>query len=198
MSIRFLLTISAGAMLAAASPASAAFTINFANYLGADNPLVVPTTDGNTVTFDSPSGAGTFDVEDTNGVFAGFNAGLVDFNYSTITFVGDTLTVSFANPIAGGVTFPFAIEDAFENFGSDFLTISSNNGVTAVANGSPDTLALQNPEGVAYINAPGATELTITSANPYAIGNVDVPEPMTLSVLGFAFAGLAAARRRRA
>ena len=53
-------------------------------------------------------------------------------------------------------------------------------------------------EGAIYDLAPDLTSLTITSANPYAIGDVNVPEPMTLSVLGVGLAGLAAARRRRA
>lgn len=202
MSFRYLLSMTAGAMLAAASPASAAFTINFANYLGDANPLVVPTTDGNAVTFDSPSGPGTFDVENTNGVFNGFNAGLGDF----LSFSGDTLTISFVVPIAGGVLFPFGIEDASFGAGvdsNDFMTATSNTGVTVIANGIADGTILDEPEGQLYINAPGATSLTITSGasgdlNPFAIGDINVPEPFSLSILGIGLAGLAAARRRRA
>jgi len=192
MSLRFALLAAEAATIIAAGPASAAFTIDFADYSGDANPLTIPTTDGNTATFDSPAGASTFTVENTNGLFTGFTTGLGDY----LSFAGDTLTIAFANPIQGGVTLPFGIEDAFGGVGADFLTVTSNSGVTVVANTTLDNLAFPEPEGSAYINAPGATELTITSANPYAIGSVDVPEPVTLSTFGVALAGLAAARRR--
>jgi hypothetical protein len=199
MSFRFVLLTAGGAMLSAASPAFADFTVNFATLIGQSNPLVVPTSDGNTVTFDSPSGPATFFVTDNGGLFRGFDAGLGD----SFSFSGDTLTISFANPIEAGVSFPFGIEDAFEANGDDFLTITSNTGVSVVANGTPDGLTLDEPEGNAYIDAPGATQLTITSgipanSNTYAIGDLTVPEPVTLSILGVGLAGVVAARRRRA
>lgn len=200
MSFRIVLVAAAGVMLSAAAPASAAFTINFATLVGSSNPFAVPTSDGNTVTFDSPSGPGTFTVEDS-GLFQDFAAGLGDY----LSVSGDTLTMTFSHAINGGVMFPFGIEDASFGFGldsNDFVTATSNTGVTAVANGVADTTILGEPEGLLYINAPGATSLTITSGaagdlNQFAIGNVNVPEPFTLSVLGVGFAGLAAARRRR-
>ncbi len=198
MSFRFSLVVPAVAMLAAGSSAHAAYTIDFATLIGDSNPVAVGTPDGNTVTFDSPSGPGTFSVANT-GAYQGFGAGLGDY----LSFSGDILTIGFANPIAGPVSFPFGIEDAFESNGDDFLTIASDTGVSVVANGTPDTLTLQEPEGTAYIDAPGARELTITSgipanSNPFAIGNVTVPEPFSLSILGAGLASLAVVRRRRA
>jgi hypothetical protein len=194
MSFRFVCVAAAGALLAAASPASAAFTLSFSGLVGSSNPLSVPTADGNTVTFDSPSGPATFSVGSTTGLFNGFSTGLGDY----ASFVGDTLTITFAKPLGGSLTMPFGIEDAFGTFGGDFLTITPNVGAAIVASGVLDSLTLSEPEGTAYINAPGATELTITSANPFAIGGVSVPEPITLSILGMGLAGLGAARRRRA
>jgi hypothetical protein len=197
----------AGAILSAASPASAAFTINWATLNGASTtaPLVVPTTDGNTATFTStinPNNAGisagTFNVANT-GLFDGFTYGLGD----TLSYYGDTLTITFANAIAGSVSFAFGIEDLFGGYGNDFLTVSSNTGVTAIAATALDSNLFSEPEGNAYIDAPGATVLTITSgipnttnSNPFEIGNVNVPEPISLTILGVGVAGLIAARRR--
>jgi len=193
----FLAMAATGALLSAAQPASAAFTVNFGTLAGDASPVTVPTSDGNSVTFDSPSGPGTFTVANT-GFYQSFGEGLGDY----ASFSGDTLTLTFANPIAGGVSFPFGLEDFGALFGNDYLTVSSNTGVTIVANAALDTAPLPVPEGMAYINAPGATQLTITSgipanSNPFAIGNVSVPEPFTLSVLGVGLAGLTAVRRRR-
>jgi PEP-CTERM motif len=207
MSFRsILLAAAAGATLSAASPASANFTIDWATMNGdtTASPLVVPASDGNTATFTSTANpnnggfGGTFAVSDT-GFYDGFTYGLGD----SLSFYGDTLTISFANPIAGGVSFPFGIEDAFGLFGGDFLTISSNTGVTAIATTALDGGTLDEPEGNAYIDAPGATVLTITSgpsaagSNPFDIGDVTVPEPISLSIFGVGLAGLTAARRRR-
>jgi hypothetical protein len=203
MSFRFVLAAATGAMLAAASPASASYTINFGSLMGSANPFSTGIVDGNTVTFDSPSGANTFFVEDP-GLYVSFGAGLGDYLSSS----GDTLTLTFAHPILGPVTFPFGIEDASFGLGvdsNDFVTAVSNTGVTIVANGVADGTFLDSPEGTLSINAPGATVLTITSGAagnllPFAIGNVtlDIPEPISLSILGVGLAGLTAVRRRRA
>lgn len=193
MSFRCMLVMTVGAMLAAAAPASA-YTINFGGLIGSENPLSVSTPDGNNVTFDSPSGPDTFSVENVAGLFQGFSVGLGDF----VSFSGDTLTLTFTKPIGGGLSFPFGIEDAFGLNGSDTLTITPNVGAAVTENTTLDGLAFAEPEGKAFINAPGATTLTITSANPFAIGNINVPEPISLSILGVGLAGLAATRRRRA
>src|ERR1700722_8066800 len=103
MSFRFLVFAAASAVGLAASPASAAFTIDFAEHLGDSNPLAIATTDHNVVTFGSPSGAGVFTVTRTTGLFSGFAVGLGD----PASFSGDTLTISFAKPIAGGMEFAF-------------------------------------------------------------------------------------------
>jgi hypothetical protein len=188
--------MSVGAMLAAAAPASAApsYTILFSSLLNDENAFSVSTPGGNSVTFDSPSGADTFDVASVAGLFQGFSVGLGDYE----SFSGDTLTLTFTKPIGGAVSFPFGIEDAFGTFGPDTLTITPNVGTAVTDTTSLDSLTLSEPEGRAFISAPGATVLTITtSGNPFAIGNITVPEPFSLSILGVGIAGLAAARRRR-
>jgi hypothetical protein len=211
MSLRFLLlAAAAGAAVSAASPARADFTINFATAAapGTSTPFLVDTSDGNVVTFNGvptipgdPADTGTFTVFNSPGLFNGFSAGLIDtgfdFNPTTFNEQGDTLTISFATPIADGVYLPFGIADGGGSIGSDFLTVTSNTGVTVVANGALDGGPLNEPEGTALIEAPGTTELTITSANPFAIGGVTVPEPISLSILGMGLAGLTAVRRRR-
>jgi hypothetical protein len=194
MSFRFTLFAVAATVLAAASPAYAEVSLNFSGLDGSSNPLTIPLGDGNTVTFDSPSGSGVFVVGPT-GEFS-FADGLNDIGYNTTTFAGDPLTITFSAPLTDSIDLEFGILDAFEGYGSDFLTITPNNGPSIVANGTPDGLALDNPEGSVLIVAPGATSLTITSDNPFSIATV--PEPMTLSVLGLGLAGLAAVRRRRA
>jgi hypothetical protein len=210
MSFRFLLLAAAtGAAVSVASPAFADFTINFAdaNLDGVSTPFTADTSDGNVVTFNGvpgigadPAGTGTFVVNPGTLPFATFQAGLLDtgfgFNQTTNDAVGDTLTISFANPIEGGVLFDFGIEDIGGFMGNDFLTVTSNLGPSVVSEGTLSS-EFGEPEGSVFIDAPGTTELTITSANPFAIGNINVPEPITLSILGTGLAGLTAVRRRR-
>jgi hypothetical protein len=204
MSFRFLLlAASAGAAVSVASPAFAEFTINFADpsIAGLSTAFAVDTSDGNTVTFHgvpgNPNDAGTFTAEAGSLPFATFSAGLVDtgFDHSVTPPVGDTLTITFTIPIEGGVSFDFGIDDPSGSIGNDFLTVTSDQGPSVVSEGTLSGTG--EPEGSVYIDAPGTTQLTITSANPFAIGNVNMPEPITLSILGTGLAGLAAVRRRR-
>jgi len=210
MSLRFLLLAAAtGAVVSVASPAFADFTVNFGSpaVTGESTPFSVGTSDGNTVTFNGvptiagdAADTGTFSVNSGSLPFATFSAGLLDtgfdFNATTGNAQGDTLTINFANPIEGGVLFNFGIEDFFGGIGNDFLTVTSNLGSSVVSEGTLSSAF--EPEGTIYIDAPGTTELTITSDNPFAIGNVNVPEPVSLSILGMGLAGLTAVRRRRA
>ncbi len=194
MPFRFALLAAAGAALLAASPASATVTFDFTPVLGTGNPITIPV-GTNTATFSSPSGPGVFVAGSTNGLYSFFQ-GLTDVGYNTSTFAGDTLTITFANPLTDSIAMNFGINDAFGLSGSDFLSIIPDVGAPITANTTLDNLPLQNPEGSVIINAPGATQLTINSANPFSIESV--PEPVSLTIMGVGLAGLAVARRRRA
>ncbi len=193
MSVRPALIATLGALALAAAPAHA-FTTSFAPYIGTTigtAGLSIPSGD-NTLSFSSPAAAGTFSVASTAGLYS-FPAGLGDFS----SFSGDTLQIGFAQPVSS-VRLSFGLEDAFGLFGSDTLSITSDTGVTGTYGTGLDNLPLRQPEGVAQFNtaAPFST-LTITSANPFAIGSIATPEPMSLAVLSAGLFGLAAARRRR-
>ncbi len=193
MSFRLACLIAAATLLAGAANANASVVFDFTGVSGAGNPVTIPV-GTNTATFDSPSGPNTFVVGPT-GVF-GFHAGLNDIGYNPITLAGDTLTITFANPLTDSIVMPFGILDAFGLAGNDVLTITPDIGPVITATTTLDSFGLQNPEGTVVINDPGATQLTITSANPFSIASA--PEPVSMSILGAGLAGLAFARRRRA
>jgi len=206
MSYRFLVLAAAGAIVVAASPAFATSTIDFSTVAGDTTaaPLVIPTSDGNVATF--TSSPGTFEASATGGLFT-FGPSLS--NPSSLT--ADTLTISFANPVQAGISFAFGIEDFdLDIFGTatpgDTLTVDAyNSSGTELASYVLNTTQVGEgfgalEEGNVYVDDPGVTTLTLTSGNgnPFAIGNMSVPEPFSISILGMGLAGLAAARRRRA
>ena len=189
MSFRMTLLATIGAVAAFAASAQAA-TFNLANSIGASTPLSI-TAGGITATFSSASGPGTFSVASTTGLFS-FPVGLGDF----ASFSGDPLTITFSQPVATPVSFRFGVEDAFGS--GDTLTLTANTGQTQAFGTSLNNLPFAEPEGsVNFVPSAAVTSLTITSANPFAIGDVNLPEPMSITLLGAGLVGLAATRRRR-
>ncbi len=189
MSVRLTLLAVAGALAAASAPAHA-YSTNFAPYVGDATPLTVPSGD-NTLTFSSPTDPGTFQVGSTAGLFS-FPVGLGDFT----SFGGDTLDISFATPVTSFLI-DFGIEDAFGSLGGDTLAFTTSAGQSGSFGTSLDDLILQEPEGVGQFVGTAFTSLTLTSANPFAIASIAVPEPMSIAALSVGLFGLAAARRRQ-
>ena len=199
MSFRLGVFVAAAVSLTSVASASAAFDITFAGENGATTPLTIASGD-NVLTFTSMAGAGagTFTVADS-GIYTGFGLGLGDYRLVS----GDPLTISFATPVTGlGVT--FGIEDLDGLRGNDTLTFTTNTGVSTTLAGALNGASVPEPEGTGAFSAPAFTSVTITSANPFAIGAVtsgpstpaSVPEPMSLALVGAGLAGAAALRRR--
>ena len=183
-------------MAAFAVTASAhATTYGLAGSIG-QSPTFSVAAGGNTATFTSPAG-NSFVVQNTSGLFS-FNTSLVDSG----SFNADPLTVTFSAPVVGTVSFAFGFEDAFGIYGPDSLTLTTNNGQTATFASTLDSLALQEPEGLAFLSLSGPiTSFTLTGTSPFGIGDVSTvtPEPTSLVLLATGLSGLAgtAFRRRR-
>lgn len=195
MSLRLTFLAALGALAVTAAPASA-YTTDFSAFNGQSNPLTI-STGSNIVTFDSPSGPGTFVAGPTGGLYTFSNA-LAD----SLSFSGDTLTITFANPVIYGVSFLFGIEHAFAAAGADTLFVTANTGRTATFTTTPDALTLGNPEGAAFFDGAPFTALTLVTAdastgpNPFALGAFSVPEPMSWAILGAGLVGMGVVSRR--
>lgn len=168
-----------------------ATTFDLATAMNA-TPTFSITSGGVTATFSSTADNG-FQVQNTAGLLS-FSPALVDSNF----FGTDNLTITFSTPQVNRILIPFAIEDAF-GFGPDTLTVTTNTGQSLTFGTGPDGLALGEPEGtVNFVPTSAVTSLTLSSSIAFAIGNVDVPEPMSLTLLGAGLVGFAASRRRAA
>ena len=146
-----------------------------------------------TATFTSPAGNG-FTVQNTAGLFP-FSTGLTDNNF----FGTDPLTITFSAPVTNEILIPFAITDFFGPT-SDALTLTASNAQSATFTTTLD------PDGypagtIDFLPTAAITSLTLSSPTaqslPFAIGDVNVPEPMSLTLLGASLATLATLRRRR-
>ena len=191
MSIRITLVAALATATALTGTANAA-VFNLAGSVGA-TPTFAITSGGQTATFTSPAGNG-FTVQSTSGLFS-FSPALIDNNF----FGTDSLTISFSTPVTNEILIPFAIQDGFST-GGDTLTAITSAGTTRTFTTTPDGLPLGEPEGtIAFVPNNPTSFITLSSAQglPFAIGNVTVPEPMSLSLLGLSLVGMAAIRRRR-
>jgi len=189
MSLRIALIASAGVMLAAVTPAaSSTFSFTMAQN-GASNTLSLSNSD-NVLTFSSSAGPGTFTVANT-GIYSTFTYALGDYS----SFSGDPLTITFAKPVTA-VSLTFGLEDLFGLFGSDFLSETTNTGLSRTFS-APLNASSFEPEGYSTLTSSTPfTSLTITSSNPFAISSVSVPEPAALPLFGFGLLALIGLRRR--
>ena len=208
-----LAALAAGAFFLA-TPAKASFVLTFASVPAGQTPLSLTATDGNVLTFSSPSDPGGFAVSNAlpfsnapgftgTGFVAG--QGLV-----AVASTGPaSLTISFARPVSN-ISFTFEFKDAT---GTNLLTTRNFSGATLGSIGTFSTTGTDGQFPIGQVqDAPfnqtftsvtvsgtvpfGIANLTNTDASVAVPGPVGVPEPVTFAVLGAGLLGLAAARRR--
>lgn len=188
--MRGIATLTAIACMAAATAAQAR-TFDFSSAIGATLPLSLAS-GGVTATFTAPAGNG-YQVATLDGLLS-FSPALVDNGFGG----GDPLTITFSVPQTEALLIPFALLDAFAPAGQDTLQLAASDGETAAFATAPDSQTLQEPEGTVYFRPTRAiTAVTLSSTQQIAIGNVTVPEPMSLALLATGCAAAFGLRRRR-
>jgi hypothetical protein len=177
-------------LLAVGSPARAV-TYTFDNSIGDANNFSV-TSGGMTATFTSTSGPGTFGVNPSADIFT-FPVALGGFG----NFEGDPLTITFSSPVVDRILIPFGMFEAYAP-APVTLVATANTGQSVTFTTSFTNLITGSPEGeVDFVPTGPLSSLTLTSPVAFAIASVDVPEPMSVTLLGGGLVVLALTRRRR-
>ena len=182
--------------LVAGSPAQAV-TYDFDNSIGASNDFSI-TSEGQTATFSSSSGPATFTVNPSADLFS-FPVALGGFG----NFTGNPLTITFSAPVVDRILIPFGIFDAYATAPAT-LVATTNTGERVEFTTEFDNLISGNPEGVlnfvftGQISSLTLNSLMVSNSSPaFAIGSVEVPEPMSAALLGGGLITLAVMRRQR-
>lgn len=186
-------TLGASSILAASlllgGPAHAV-TFTFDNSIGTGNDFSVTSGD-QTATFSSASGPATFTVNPSTDFFT-FPVALGGFG----NFNADPLTITFSSPVVDRILIPFGFFDAFAT-APVTMVATTNTGESVQFTTAFNNLISESPEGViSFVPLGRISSLILTSSVPFAIGSVDVPEPMSLVLLGGGLLALAVSRRR--
>jgi hypothetical protein len=183
-------TLLAGLAFIGSVAGAQATTFDLSTVATGTTPTFTITSGGNTATFESVPLNG-FQIGNTARLLT-FSTALEDLNF----FGTDPLVITFSQPVTNEILIPFAIFDAFAT--GDTLTTVDQAGTARIFSSSPDSLTLGEPEGlIAFVPTTPLTQLTLTSSEAFAIGNITVPEPMSLSLLGMGLAGAAVLRRKK-
>lgn len=159
------------------SPA-AAVTFSFANYTNASNDFSV-TSGGQTATFSSSSGPATFTVNPSADIFS-FPVALGGFG----NFTGDPLTITFSDPVVDRILIPFGMFQAYST-APVTLVATTNTGQIVQFTTAFTNLITGSPEGaVSFVPIGRISSLTLMSSVAFAIASVEVPEPMSASLVG--------------
>ncbi len=180
----------AAVILLLGSPARAV-TYTFDPSVNSANDFSI-TSDGQTATFSSSSGPGTFTVNPSADIFS-FPVALGGFG----NFNGDPLTITFSDPVVDRILIPFGIFEAYATAPAT-LVATTNTGETVQFTTAFNNLISGSPEGVvSFVQMGRISSLTLTSAMAFAIASVDVPEPMSIALLAGGLITLTLVRGRR-